>query len=179
MRDEATSTDFLTQVMITDNLQILWQGHALLGRLDDHLYVNASRPLFNYGVGTHFRHCLDSYQCFLDGLGTGRIDYDRRERDTLVEKDRACAMARIELTVEALEGLSFTDGGIRLQSRQDSPHWADSSPGRELQFLLSHTIHHYALIALMLRLQGFEPGAAFGVAPSTLEYWKEKSECVR
>lgn len=51
--------------------------------------------------------------------------------------------------------------------------WSISSLKRELQFLLSHTIHHYSLIALALRLQGFEPGAAFGVAPSTLKNWRE------
>ena len=29
------------------------------------------------------------------------------------------------------------------------------------------------LIALALRLQGFEPSAEFGVAPSTLAYWRQ------
>jgi hypothetical protein len=43
---------------------------------------------------------------------------------------------------------------------------------RELQFLLSHTVHHYALMALILRLQGFNPAAEFGVAPSTLQHWE-------
>jgi uncharacterized damage-inducible protein DinB len=42
--------------------------------------------------------------------------------------------------------------------------------GRELQFLASHTLHHYALIAALLRLQGVEPGEEFGVAPGTLEH---------
>ena len=41
---------------------------------------------------------------------------------------------------------------------------------RELKFLVSHTVHHYAIIALQLRHQGVEPGPEFGVAPSTLRY---------
>jgi hypothetical protein len=43
--------------------------------------------------------------------------------------------------------------------------------GRELQYLLSHTIHHYAIIGSILRAQGVEPGPDFGVAPSTLRHW--------
>jgi hypothetical protein len=39
-----------------------------------------------------------------------------------------------------------------------------------LQFLLSHTVHHFALMALILRAQGADPGDDFGVAPSTLEH---------
>jgi hypothetical protein len=62
---------------------------------------------------------------------------------------------------------------MSLAVKQDSVVWSYSSIGRELQFLLSHTIHHYALIALALRLQGYEPSAEFGVAPSTLQYWRK------
>jgi hypothetical protein len=54
-----------------------------------------------------------------------------------------------------------------------------STVARELQFLLSHTVHHYALIALILRLQGFEPGEEFGVAPSTLAHWRREVVCAR
>jgi hypothetical protein len=54
--------------------------------------------------------------------------------------------------------------------------WSGTSVGRELQFLVSHTVHHYAVIAAMLRPQGVEPGADFGVAPSTLVY-EQGSAC--
>jgi hypothetical protein len=44
-----------------------------------------------------------------------------------------------------------------------------SSLGRELHFLVSHTVHHYAIVRLLLE----NPDAvdhAFGVAPSTLAW---------
>ena len=53
----------------------------------------------------------------------------------------------------------------------DDAPWADSSVERELQVLLSHTVHHYALIAVALRLHGHPVDEEFGVAPSTLRYW--------
>lgn len=45
-----------------------------------------------------------------------------------------------------------------------------SSLGRELQLLISHTVHHYAMMALVLRGQGIDPGPEFGVALSTFRY---------
>ncbi len=59
----------------------------------------------------------------------------------------------------------------------DESSWATSSVERELQFLRSHTVHHFALIAVILRLSGLEPGEEFGVAPSTLRYRKENGVC--
>ena len=48
--------------------------------------------------------------------------------------------------------------------------WLVSSIGRELQALSSHTIHHFALIAITLRLHGVEVSPDFGMSPSTLTY---------
>jgi hypothetical protein len=78
----------------------------------------------------------------------------------------------LEDTVEALAALPpnledrplIVREGVR--RRVDQP----SSVGRELLFLSSHTVHHWALVAALLRHQGIEPGVEFGVAPSTLDH---------
>ena len=57
--------------------------------------------------------------------------------------------------------------------------WSGSTVRRELDFLLSHTVHHYALIAMSLRLRGLPVPAELGVAPSTLEHWRRQGRCVR
>jgi hypothetical protein len=54
-----------------------------------------------------------------------------------------------------------------------------SSTARELGFLLSHTIHHFALIAMTLQSLGVNVDPAFGVSPSTLRYRTEASACAR
>ena len=51
-----------------------------------------------------------------------------------------------------------------------SNHCVKKSVSRELQVLSSHTIHHFALIAMTLRLHGIEMDPDFGMAPSTLRY---------
>ncbi len=158
--------------LLSANLQVLQQGLDLLAELDDEQYTLTAGSLFAYGVGSHMRHCLDSYACFLQGLSKGRVDYDRRERDELTAQDRRYASTRLAWTMEMLQESLSQALPEELRVRQDGPQWAASSIARELQFLLSHTVHHYALIALILRLQGFNPAAEFGVAPSTLEHWQ-------
>lgn len=50
--------------------------------------------------------------------------------------------------------------------------WCTSSITRELQYIVSHTIHHFALIGMIYQLLGGRPPLGFGVAPSTLLYEK-------
>ncbi len=165
----------MKNLLVTECVAVLQQGAALLEILDETLYggVPPNLPVRS-GVGVHFRHCLEFYDNFLAGAGAGQVDYQRRERDPLVETDRAFALTKIAITIDALENLPLHDGTTALLVRVEDAaagSWYKSSVGRELQSLLSHTIHHYALIALMLRLQGVAPDATFGVAPSTLHHW--------
>jgi hypothetical protein len=165
-------------LLIGGNIQLLRQGIDLIRRLDDAAYSRENATLSLNAAGCHFRHCIDFYNCFLGALGTRRINFDLRRRDEILENNRAIAILEIERIIEGLRQLSVTDGQTRLnvilnESTPRAPSaWGRSSVMRELQSLMSHTIHHYALIALALRLQSFEPGAEFGVAPSTLEYWR-------
>jgi hypothetical protein len=166
-------------------VRVLEQALALLERLDDRLYSGTAGLPVRSGVGSHLRHCLDFYQSFLEGARAGVVDYNRRERDELVARDRACAAVRVEIVIENLLALTDLDGDAPLLvSPEDTEPgaagaWCASTIARELQFLLSHTVHHYALIALILRLQGFEPGEEFGVAPSTLAHWRREAVCAR
>jgi hypothetical protein len=58
----------------------------------------------------------------------------------------------------------------------DERPWTHSSARRELQFLLSHTVHHYALIAMICRQYGVGVEEDFGVAPSTLKYRRQMAQ---
>jgi len=124
-------------------------------------------------IGQHLRHCLDHVDAFLEGLPVGRVDYDRRTRGGEVEADPALAVNRIELAIHRLADVVI-DEGTPLQVKLDCglgvDTWRRSTAGRELQFLVSHLVHHFAIIALLCRSQGIEPETSFGVAPSTLKY---------
>ena len=173
--------------LIADCARVLEQGLALVERLDERLYAETPGLPVRGGVGSHFRHCLDFHQSFLAGVASGRVDYNRRERDALVGRDPAFAATKLRIVISELRRLSADgEAGVLVSLEEDAdasselPRWCLSTVSRELQFLLSHTVHHYALVALMLRLRGFEPGEEFGVAHSTLKHWRrEEAACAR
>jgi uncharacterized damage-inducible protein DinB len=165
---------------ITDCVALLEQGISLIAQIDDNTY-SALTPISPRGsVGGHLRHILNFYQSFLRGFAEGRIDYNQRERDARFEEDRLYASNSIQNTIEHLETLwNLEPHNHLLVKTEDDSRWSRSSVLRELDLLQSHTIHHYSLIAMLLRLQQIEPGDNFGVAPSTLRHWQQEAVCAQ
>ena len=162
---------------VADNIALLRQGAALVARLSAQLFTGVSEHCPGGSVGAHVRHCLDFYVAFLDGVAEGKIDYDDRKRDAELETVPARSLRVFEEIAERLQALRTADRGAPLLVRGDgSAHgeglWTRSTIGRELQFLLSHTIHHFALIGFMLRASGLAVDALLGVAPSTARHWE-------
>ncbi len=170
--------------ILANCIGLLEQAIRLTERIDDVVYVNTS-PLSPRGsIGGHVRHILDSYQNFVAGIESGRINYNLRSRGVLIELDRSHAIERVKLTVAALQSLPVLDEARPLlvsteENCKSVTVWCASSVLRELDFLQSHTIHHYALVAMLLRLHEVDPGEDFGVASSTLKHWKEETACAQ
>lgn len=171
---------------IEGNILLLQQAADLLRRIDDQTYATAGRQEGHSPVGIHFRHVLDHYHNFFAGLPEGLIDYDARERHVPLETGRELALAaalgyQADLTDLPRE-LGARPVRISLRSvadRDEEPDWSESSIGRELQFLVSHTVHHFALIRQLLARAGVETAEGFGVAPSTLAALQREAECAR
>lgn len=166
------------------NLMLLQQGLDVLQNIPEFLYTEVVPQYFSGSVGKHIRHILNFYECFLNGISSGRIDYDARIRDTSVETSVMAAQTRIRAMMKTLSILEMHQYGQDIFIHQnegaiEDPEndWSRSTVGREIQALVSHTVHHYAIIALILRILGFECPRDFGVAPSTLKY-QRSLECV-
>ena len=168
--------------LVAQTLEVLGQGRELLAQLDDESYARREPVVSEGGIGSHVRHCIDFYRSFLEGLERGEVDYDLRGRSASVETDRGLAAREWEGVVTALtalEGSFAAEDALRVRMERDArgaagvASWSSSSVGRELRFLLSHTLHHYALIAVILRLAGRPVRDGFGVALSTLRHWEE------
>ena len=162
--------------LLQANLHLLDQVSELLTRVDAETYVKTSPVFLNSAIGGHVRHCLEHYQSLITGLPEGRVNYDHRARDAQVETQPAAAQTCVNELRNQLTGVVSTSpaedvvvlmdhGAVSLEGV-----WQKSSPGRELQFLISHTVHHLALIAGLCRLHGIAIGKEFGVAPSTLRH---------
>jgi len=162
--------------LIHANLSLLDQVLELLERLEPETYVKTSPIFGNSAIGGHVRHSLEHYESLLTGLPEGRVNYDRRARNPIIETQPAAAIASTQNLKTKLSALGVADQPQEIRVLMDhdagSPNeeWQHSSTCRELQFLISHTIHHYAIIAGLCRLHGVAVRESFGVAPSTLRH---------
>ena len=163
-----------------DNDRCLESLAALVRRLTDADYVCPVQPC-DAGIGSHVRHVLDHYDALLNGIDAGRVDYDSRERDPATECDRRVALARIDSLRVDVAALAQRAGDAPLRVCLDCGTGgrmpAASTLSRELQFLVSHTVHHDALIAAAARALGVETEHGFGIAPSTLKANASRQAC--
>jgi hypothetical protein len=161
--------------LVEDNVSLIDQGMRLIRALPAEVFTARSTTTLGASIGGHLRHNLDHYACFLRGLPTGRIDYDDRERAPDIETNPNAANLALQ---RAADGLRDVPGSVldrELEVRMDTGEseerpWTRSTVRRELQFLLSHTVHHYALIAMICHLHERPVDEDFGVAPSTLKF---------
>ena len=160
---------------IKDSIYFLEQGIQLLYKITDEQYIFLDKRVSHSHSGQHFRHNIDFYNCFLIGLETGLIDYDQRTRDALIESNRNIAISYMTTVIEKMKSLSELDKSQSIQVVQNDDNGIDikhcqSTIERELMFLVSHTVHHYAIIGILLRYQGIQLDLDFGKAPSTITY---------
>ena len=149
----------------------LERGIEMVRGLDDIAY--RSSPEGDSSIGAHIRHNLDFVNALLNGLEKLQVDYNRRLRDPRVENDRAYAIEQLSVACSRLELIPAESLGasIKIRSEVDEQVWHASSVQREVEFLHSHTVHHYALVARLITARGGYVTAEFGAAPSTLRFW--------
>lgn len=147
------------------------QGIDVIERISDDVFT-AGGP--RTSIGAHFRHNIEFARELLNGMKSGSVDYSARARDERIAIDRFLAIGATRDLMRELESMPATTPGMPLAVRSESVAETSSasSVARELDFLLSHTIHHYALIAFRLSALGIVLPEDFGVAPSTIEFRK-------
>lgn len=160
---------------IQENLGLLESCETLLAAIPASEYTRATSVCFDGSIGVHVRHLLDHYVGFLGALENGRrVDYEARQRDPRIESDPEFARSLLRDVAVRLARLDTLDLDSRMHARvevEGEPTvWAESSPARELSFLVSHTVHHCALIGVICRANGVPVPRDFGVAPSTLRH---------
>lgn len=154
--------------------EVLDELAGVVDSLSDTQYQGTAVAGVSGSIGGHVRHCLEHVRALERGLESGMVDYDARERGTAVEHDRTLAWSllvsarrRLHRYDEATLDLPVT---LRTRLRAGAgPRDVSSSVGRELSFVISHTIHHNATIAVLATRQGGLASlpSRFGLAPST------------
>jgi len=145
----------------------------MLFLLEENTFVEPRTYLNNSTIGQHFRHIIEFYNCLLDQLSGGEICYDSRKRDMNLETNIDFAHQTIDdlsLHLSLIKGnapLKLIAGYDTQSGRKEI---LPSSLQRELAYLLDHTIHHLAIVKIMLTLEGIPVSGNFGAAPYTLRF---------
>lgn len=142
-------------------------------------WQSPSATFRNSSLGQHLRHTLEHVEALLEGLSDHDINYDARKRDEQIEREPKVAAQHCHNIRKALQiaGETTPDDymlSIRASSSCDDRVESQASTfGRELQFLVSHTVHHFAIMAGICHELGIHTPDNFGIAPSTQKHRKQ------
>ena len=181
MQSGLKSPAFLTLLSSLDELLKVAQS------LNDEQFARAGISPFKSSIGAHFRHCLDHCNALLRSLVAGVADYETRIRSTEVETNRALAISSLFKLQFNISDPSFSDEedsksllvtaasvsecrGIKVQQCQST--W-----GREMFFVASHTVHHVALVKIQASLLGVEFDPKVGLGLGTKKWSQEVAQC--
>lgn len=145
---------------------------SLLLQLQPSVYTAKPLPGVSGSVGEHVRHILDHVAAYATAREQAVLSYDHRERGTAVEADMGSAL-RMIMRLKALLADATDDQLDRpmmlsaVLSRGSAPVSMRTTRRRELAFVVSHTVHHQALIAVLVALADGEVPETFGLAPTT------------
>ncbi len=140
--------------------------------------------VYSEGVGPHLRHVIEHYEALLTAVQASNTEeapplvaYDARARDRHLERDSHVARLRLRDLQTGLQTLRRDRSGaldqvVIVRSLIGSAGQIEintrSTLARELTFLASHTVHHFALLEGLASARGISFGINFGRAPATI-----------
>ena len=140
------------------------------------LHDQSNAPPYARYAGAHLRHVIEHYEALLLRPLGEALDYDNRPRDRELERCTLRARARLLRLQQRLQGWTqdTLDTPVRVLSRGgclgEFEFATASSLGRELMFLASHAVHHFALLQVYCLEHGIALGGHFGKAPATVAH---------
>lgn len=162
--------------MLTDSIKENFEEIiCLLNSLDNCSYTFCHPELSNATIGEHTRHIIEMYQSLLKNYDSGIINYDKRERNLMIQTDLKFAISCINSIVQQINKPNkelFIEQGCN-----NNVYTIGTNYERELLYNLEHSIHHQALIKVaLLKNSTIKISENFGVAKSTIEY---RNQCVQ
>jgi hypothetical protein len=143
-----------------------------LHHLSPEQYVQQSKTLFNATIGQHVRHIIELFICLEAGYESGLVNYEKRKRDLVIEKNKDFAQVLLQ---KIYNGLERPNKKLLLESNYDEHNIETITVAtnyyREIIYNLEHTVHHMALIRVGINeVSNITVPDGFGVASSTIKY---------
>ncbi|WCL47588.1 DinB family protein [Leptospira sp. GIMC2001] len=129
----------------------------LLNQFEDHDYSKLQSIIGGSSIGQHVRHIFEFSECLLYGQSKKLSDetivfsYDDRKRNYLIEQSTSFAISNFKTMIDLLESEEYDlNMELNLQHRIGGNTNLNliTTFGRELLYILDHTIHHLAIIRI-------------------------------
>jgi uncharacterized damage-inducible protein DinB len=181
-RIDSASSAFSKNPPIAGCLLVCMQCESVARTLSDEQYT--ARLGGKASIGEHLRHCLEHFSQWLEGVDSGIIDYDSRQRNVLLEQSRSVFLCTSRDIANRLATFDERDMKraivVRMFFTPDmEPVEVGSTLGRELGFLSTHSVHHLAIIKMIAHSLGASLPDEVGVGHSTIAYRKSCSDSIR
>lgn len=169
--------------VIAGNCEVLEQGRCLLQQLTDTQYTSAVETYACSSIGAHFRHMLDMYLAVMPALAARNtaqvVDYDVRRRGAQVETCRHAAIAELDKFRQQLDGRTTrldTVVTVKTEVCIETTQRAmmQSTLARELAFVSTHAVHHFALIKVIAKMLGASVDSDVGLAPASASFLRSQ-----
>ncbi|MEZ5046935.1 MAG: hypothetical protein R2831_08080 [Chitinophagaceae bacterium] len=151
----------------------LHQLKDFLNLLSTDEFIKPLPILSDSTIGMHTRHIIEFYQCIVNGMLQGNINYDERERNTLTETNLNFAIQSIENCLQDFN-LFQEDKKINLHLNlfKNQKTAIQTTIKRELLYVIEHSIHHMAILKMACKENFLHIGFPndFGVAFSTINF---------
>lgn len=157
--------------LVIKNLQQLDTFAEVIQQLSVQQYQEVAHLPHAPSVGRHIRHVLEHYEQLLAGLRSGVLDYAGRKRQQHIEQSPKCALNTLRAIQHELRKVASPYSFPLVYHSQHSR--LASNLARELDFLHSHSVHHLAIIHIILFQSGVELDSAADLHPSTQEHQRE------
>ena len=160
-------------------IHVLEQLRDSISQMSNQEFTAPVVALNSSTIGQHSRHTIEFLQCLKKGYQEGNIDYDKRERNILIESDNHYAMSTIDSITSWLNS-GISDCQLRIDVTYDEAgehsQSLNTTFSRELVYNIEHAIHHMALIKVGIREVCPQVAIAdsYGVAVSTLRYQRSQ-----
>ncbi|OEE74229.1 hypothetical protein A1OQ_01195 [Enterovibrio norvegicus FF-162] len=179
-RNPSAIIDALAEVPaeVIGGMDVASQALELLHQLSDEQYNHVATPYLQSAIGQHMRHILDVFHAITVWPNSDFVDYDIRRRAHPVEKDKTIAIDEWISLYHWLETICEADlsTGMHVSGEVSLKHHVasvtQSTLGRELSFVASHAVHHFALIRVSLCAQDISTAETFGMAPATATFYR-------
>lgn len=161
--------------LLTACNHLLYQLECVIQRIELNDFRKPSATLSNATVGQHLRHTIEFFLCLETGFEAGRVNYDKRDHDYLIENDKEMALAAL-VRIREFVLTHHQDKRLELEVayERDCENWVtiETNYKRELVYNIEHAVHHMAIMKIGLREVApyIQVPDDFGVAASTLRF---------